>query len=194
MGNIKQLKAANVAIAQQEQQNEQFRAQQRYIKWRQEQLERAKKKRKEAKEADELLQKHKLEQRGFEEYKPEDSLKRKKENNDILKSKFQQPTYQYQGPVKDNNSIFNIDGTLNKYDWSKSEKHIPTTPQVQKAVENYKQYQADKQLRYSTTPGRIANMMAEQQDLEEAIAAIGDQDDMNTMSMKEDLKKIKSDI
>ena len=99
----------------------------------------------------------------------------------------------YKGPFRED-TIFGADGKLNKYDWTKSEKRMKYTPMVQKMVDKYEQAESDKRLRYATTPARIANMMADQADLEEALAAMGAQNDANTMAMKEELKKIKSDI
>lgn len=203
MGDIRKLRAISGDVRRHEEYQQWLRDKEREKRLKQQRLreleeerKKALQKRKEAEEADKLIQKHKQ----AEQYKPVDSLIVKPEQpqtqedvNDIIRPIAQQQPNTYKGPFKED-IIFGPDNKIKQYDWTKSEKKMKYTPIVQKMVDKYEQEESDKRLRRQTTPARIANMMADQADLEDALAAMGTQDDANTKAMKEELKKIKSDI
>ena len=203
MGDIRKLRAISGDVRRHEEYQQYLRDKEREKRLKQqrqreleEEQRRALQKKKEAQNVDKLIQKHKQ----AEQYKPVDSLIVKPEQpqtqedvNDITRPIAQQQPSIYKQPVKED-VIFGTDGKIKPYDWTKSEKRMKYTPSVQKMIDKYKQDQEDKRLKYTTTPGRIANMMSDQADLEEALAAMGTQDDVNTKAMKEELKKIKNDI
>ena len=203
MGDIRKLRAISGDVRRHEEYQQRLRDKEREKRLKQQRLreleeerKKALQKRKEAEEADKLIQKHKQ----AEQYKPVDSLIVKPEQpqtqedvNDIIRPIAQQQPNTYKGPFKED-TIFGPDNKIKQYDWTKSEKKMKYTPIVQKMVDKYEQEESDKRLRRQTTPARIANMMADQADLEDTLAAMGTQDDANTKAMKEELKKIKSDI
>lgn len=203
MGDIRKLRAISGDVRRHEEYQQRLRDKEREKRLKQQRLreleeerKKALQKRKEAEEADKLIQKHKQ----AEQYKPVDSLIVKPEQpqtqedvNDIIRPIAQQQPSTYKGPFKED-TIFGPDNKIKQYDWTKSEKKMKYTPIVQKMVDKYEQEESDKRLRRQTTPARIANMMADQADLEDTLAAMGTQDDANTKAMKEELKKIKSDI
>lgn len=202
MGDIRKLRAISANVRRQEEYQQRLRDEERekkrkeeLLRQREKEYQEALRKRKQAEEVDALIRKHKEENN----YKPVDSLitkseePQKQDSADIIRPITKPQPSIYKGPFRED-TIFGADGKLNKYDWTKSEKAMKYTPMVQKMVDKYKQDESDKRLRYATTPARIANMMADQADLEEALAAMGAQNDANTMAMKEELKKIKNDI
>lgn len=202
MGDIRKLRAISANVRRQEEYQQRLRDEERekkrkeeLLRQREKERQEALKNRKQAEEADALIRKHKEENN----YKPIDSLftrpeeSKKQDSADIIRPVTKPQPSIYKGPFRED-TIFGADDKLNKYDWTRSEKKMKYTPMVQKMVDKYEQAESDKRLRYATTPARIANMMADQADLEEALAAMGSQNDANTMAMKEELKKIKSDI
>lgn len=88
------------------------------------------------------------------------------------------------------------DGKTKPYDWSKQSKftQMDYSPAVKSIINNAKKLDKINDYRYSTAPARISYLISQQQDLQEAIDAMGTTDSVYRHDLMEQLQYVKNKI
>lgn len=99
-------------------------------------------------------------------------------------------------PIDEQYRPFAQDGKIKPYDWSRSSSktQMDYSPAVKSIINNSKKLDKINNYRYSTAPARISYLISQQQDLQEAVDAMGTTDSVYRHDLMEQLQYVKNKI